>query len=225
LLPNAAQRFTMTSRVLRGFVGFLFLIAAFIGSAAPAFDVKRPLSYSVIPLGTPGTEEAWSPNFFYPEYINNKGDVVGSRGSGVVFYRDGAIHELGYPRAPLEPGWTSGLNDRGEILGCAFGESTGVFILPSRPGHCPFPTQLSCRSRPLRRAPSTITAQSLDTSMTGEPTRAFPLSIVMAGLPNCLRSFPAAMPGRPQLTTAARSSARRNSITRLYFLMSPSLAR
>jgi hypothetical protein len=73
----------------------------------------------------------------YPRYINNKGDIVGFRGSGIALYRDGTIYELGYPRAPLDSGEVWGLNDRGEILGLAFGEWPVAFVLPSFPRPLP----------------------------------------------------------------------------------------
>jgi len=118
----------------RGTPLFHFLIfTACITAFSPQLVAERSPRYSVIPLGTPGTDHAWSENFMYPEYINKKGDIVGQRGSGVVLYRDGTIYELGYPREPLENGWTSAINDRGEILGVAFAESSVSFVLQSLP--------------------------------------------------------------------------------------------
>ena len=73
----------------------------------------------------------------YPRYINNKGDVVGYRNSGIALYRDGTIYELGYPREPLNSGEVWGINDRGEILGLAFGEWPVAFVLPSFPQPLP----------------------------------------------------------------------------------------
>lgn len=116
----------------------LFVVVAVCVSAISSCPAaERSPRYSVIPLGTPGAVEAWSPKFMYPQYINNRGDVVGIRGSGVVLYRDGIIYELGYPREPLSWGEVWGINDRGEILGLAFGASAVSFVLPSFPRPLP----------------------------------------------------------------------------------------
>jgi uncharacterized membrane protein len=126
------KRIRLKNPAQRPFLWLLTLAAAWACSAA-----GNSPRYAVVPLGTPGTEETWSEKFMYPQYINNKGDVVGSRGNGVVLYRDGTIYELGYPREPLEAVGIWAINDRGEILGIAFAGSAVSFVLQSLPRPLP----------------------------------------------------------------------------------------
>jgi hypothetical protein len=135
--PRDANILFMKSRAFLGCVCFLLFYATYISNAGLLPAKPLPLRYSVIRLGTPSTPEVSSPKFMYPRYINNKGDVIGTSGGGIALYRDGTIYELGYPRAPLDSGEVWGINDRGEILGLAFGEWPVAFVLLSFPQPLP----------------------------------------------------------------------------------------
>jgi len=128
------KKFTLTDAAQRPLRWFSILVSSAAWACSAAGDSPR---YSVIPLGTPGTESAWSENFMFPRHINNRGDVIGERGRGVALYRDGTIYDLGYPREPLENGWISAISDRGEMLGVAFAESAVSLVL--RPSNPPLP--------------------------------------------------------------------------------------
>ena len=101
-----------------------FVIVAGIAALSASSAAERLPRFSVVPLGTPGTDN----EYFFPWLINNKSEIVGVGRSNFLLYRDGVIHDMGKFEAPVSYGTIMAINDRGAMVGFTTTTTIGSFM-------------------------------------------------------------------------------------------------